>query len=251
MKKVIGFLSLIFLFTACGMSPNLKDSTEIVADSSTLKNIVEEKDSTYRLEGSKLYATDKQSNAVYTVDEDGRVLARIGNNPVYECYCDGKGVGDGCYITSEGRNGLYCCCSDRCNGGDPIGNGSFVTSCKWKKVKPETVSQGALFKLKTQSALMDSIPPNEPFNEAGYRSIRPGELEFEKEDMFEIKEENGKKVVYLRETGGKVSCECACDNGDCEVTGNAQTIYCKSKAGRRCVMVPDGNPCNGCKWKKG
>lgn len=89
MKKVIGFLCLIFLFTACGMNPDLKESTAIVADSSRLKDVVEEKDSTYRLEGSKLYATDKKLNAVYTVDEKGRVLARIGNNPIYECCCDG------------------------------------------------------------------------------------------------------------------------------------------------------------------
>jgi hypothetical protein len=247
MKNLFGLLSLILLFTACGMSPNLKESTATVADSSSLKEIVEEQDSSYRLEGSKLYATDGKSNAVYTMDEDGRVLARIGNNPVYECYCDGFPVGEGCYITAEGRDGLHCCCSDRCNNDVPPGGGKSF--CKWKKVKLETVSQGALLQLKIQSALMDSIPPNEPFNKAGYRSIRPGELEFEKEDLFELREKDGKTIVYLKEVNKAVTCECECDHGDCIVRGSGSRIYCMSKANANCAMVPNGNPCNGCAWK--
>lgn len=246
MEKVIGFLCLIFLFTACGMNPDLKEPTVAVVDSSTLKNIVEEKDSTYRLEGSKLYATDKKSNAVYTIDEGGRVLARIGNNPVYECYCDGFPVGEGCYITAEGRDGLHCCCSDRCNNEVPPGGGKSF--CKWKKVKSENVSQGALLQLKIQSALMDSIPPNEPFNKAGYRSIRSGELEFKSEELYELREKDGQTIVYLRQIDRTVKCECDCDHGDCIVRGSGSRIYCMSKANANCAMVSNGNPCDACEW---
>lgn len=83
--------------------------------------------------------------------------------------------------------------------------------------------------LERESALMDSLPSDEPFNEAGYRSIRSGELEFKSEELYELREKDGQTIVYLKEIDRSVKCECDCDNGDCVVTGGGAPSIANQK----------------------
>jgi len=101
-------------------------------------------------------------------------------------------------------------------------------------------------------SMQDSLPKDIPFNAEGFRAIGNGIMEFEKPGLFKIVENAGKKEVILLKAApqnNKVTCECSCDNGECQVTGSGTHITC-SDTKTRCMMVPNGNPCNGCVWKR-
>ena len=202
----------------------------------------------YKIVNEKLIPLHDGIKTAFLITEDGKYIAKAAGGPVYECYC--KAVGT-CSIEPRGRGELSCCCSNTCAKKQGELNGE-ISSCAWRKLSAGAVASTDEIKLDTKIAMQDSLPKDNPFNAEGVRAIGNGVLEFEKPGLFKIVENAGKKEVILLKAApqnNKVTCDCTCDTGECNVSINSSTsISCI--ATKRCESLINGNPCNGCEWKR-
>lgn len=245
MKNIFLFFASILLITISCTNVSKKAGTiETISD--TLQTIKADTGE-YKIVNEKLIPLHDGIKTAFLITEDGRYIAKAAGGPVYECYCQAVGT---CSIQPHSRGELNCCCSNTCakKQGDLNGN---ISSCAWRKVSAGAVASTDEILLDMQIQMQDSLPKDNPFNAEGFRVVGNGVLEFEKPGLFKIVENAGKKEVILLKAApknNKITCDCSCDTGDCQVTGGETYISCSDKT--RCLMVINGNPCNGCQWNR-
>jgi hypothetical protein len=241
MKSIFLFLAAMLLF-AVSCTNVSKEAGNIATVSDSLQTIKVDTGE-YKIVNEKLIPLHDGIKIAFLMTEDGRYIAKAKGGPVYECYCQGTGS---CSIEPEPRGILNCCCNNSCakKQGD-------VTNATWRKLSADAVTNIDEIILDNKIDMLDSLPKENPFNAEGFRVVGNGVLEFEKPGLFKIVENAGKKEVILLKAApqnNKITCDCSCDSGDCQVTGGETYISCRYKT--RCLMVINGNPCNGCEWSR-
>lgn len=242
--KAILLFCLIALFS-CHNQPKNTENNNNNKDTDSLISVDTAK---YKIEKEKFISLDENTKIAFIITEDGRYIAKASGGPIYECYCQALGT---CSIQPEGRGILNCCCSNTCakKQGDVTTN---ISSCAWRKVSAAAVSELDEILLDKRIALQDSLPKEIPYNAEGFRVLGNGVLEFEKPGLFKIVENDGKQEIILLKAAPQnntVTCNCTCDSGQCQVTGSGTSLTCADTK-TRCMMIPNGNPCNGCEWKR-
>jgi len=246
MKSIFIFLLSILLFAGSWRNSSKKAvNIATIADTSI---VVKTDTGEYKIVNEKLIPLHDGIKTAFLITEDGRFIAKAAGGPVYECYCQAVGI---CSIQPEGSGTLNCCCSNTCakKQGDLNTN---ISSCAWRKLSASALSSSDKIILDSRIAIQDSLPKDIPFNAEGFRVLGNGVLEFEKSGLFKIVENAGKKEVILLKAApqnNKVTCNCTCDSGQCQVTGTGTALTCTDTRAR-CMMIPNGNPCNGCEWKR-
>ena len=241
------FWLLLIVFISCdNSSKNTKNNNDNKNSDSLINSIDTGK---YKIENEKLIPLHDGIKTAFLITEDGRYIAKAAGGAVYECYCQAVGT---CSIQPHSSGELNCCCSNTCakKQGDLDNN---ISSCAWRKVSAGAIASTDEILLDMQIQMHDSLPKDNPFNAEGFRVLGNGVLEFEKPGLFKIVENAGKKEVILLKAApqnNRVTCDCSCDNGECGILPSTGGTTISCTATKRCAAIINGNPCNGCEWKR-
>ncbi len=243
--KAILLFCLIALFS-CHNQPQNTENNNNNKDTDSLNTVDTGK---YKIVNEKLIPLHDGIKTAFLITEDGRYIAKAAGGPVYECYCQAVGT---CTVQPHSRGELNCCCSNTCakKQGDLT---NAISSCAWRKVSAAAVASTDEILLDMQIQMQDSLPRDNPFNAEGLRVLGNGVLEFEKPGLFKIVENAGKKEVILLKAApqnNKVTCDCTCDTGECGILPSTGGTTISCTATKRCQTIINGNPCNGCEWKR-